>query len=491
MWGWGSDMMTLKHSFLASVAVLTAVGGAAAADLPAYKSAPVEYVRVCDAYGAGFFYIPGTDTCLRVNGAVRAEYTIRPNAPTDNQFAYARNLAGVVYKRDIGVFRARAYLNADARTATAYGTIRTYIAYRMTTQSTQAGPTGGGSFTPAGATFSEKTSIFQGFPSPQANLDKAFIQFGGITAGRAQSFFDFDAQSHELLTNSLANSNQPTQLFAYTATFGKSFSATISVEDPSEREVGDNGFFQANLNPTATKAGYQAYAGQKVPDVVGSLRVDEAWGSAQLAGAYHNVSSLQVQLPSGLTVAPKDEAGFAAIAGVKLLVPQLAKGDNFVIQGTYESGATDYINSVNYDNGPTNVYDHGTQVGIPNNDAFILPGGRIGLQHAFGGYAAFQHYWAPEWNSSIYGDYVRYHNPYAAQLLTSSADNATVYQVGGNLIWTPVKDLIIGGEVLYTNLKLAGAADLSKAVTLGDGSKVALPPDSNDIRARLSIRRAF
>jgi len=27
-------------------------------------AAPVEYVRYCDAFGVGFFYIPGTETCL-------------------------------------------------------------------------------------------------------------------------------------------------------------------------------------------------------------------------------------------------------------------------------------------------------------------------------------------------------------------------------------------------------------------------------------------
>lgn len=32
--------------------------------LPA-SAQPVEYVRVCDTFGAGFYYIPGTETCIR------------------------------------------------------------------------------------------------------------------------------------------------------------------------------------------------------------------------------------------------------------------------------------------------------------------------------------------------------------------------------------------------------------------------------------------
>ena len=66
-------MRLLKSSLLGSVAGVFAVAGAQSADLPVKKAVPIEYVRVCSAYGAGFFYIPGTDTCLRVSGRARFE----------------------------------------------------------------------------------------------------------------------------------------------------------------------------------------------------------------------------------------------------------------------------------------------------------------------------------------------------------------------------------------------------------------------------------
>ncbi|HUB65350.1 MAG TPA: porin, partial [Methylocella sp.] len=69
-------MKLLKGLFLSSaagVAGLAAVPAARAADLPAAQAAPIEYVRICDAYGAGFFFIPGTDTCLRIGGLVLGE----------------------------------------------------------------------------------------------------------------------------------------------------------------------------------------------------------------------------------------------------------------------------------------------------------------------------------------------------------------------------------------------------------------------------------
>ena len=34
---------------------------------------PVQYVKICSLYGAGFYYMPGTDTCIKVGGFVRAE----------------------------------------------------------------------------------------------------------------------------------------------------------------------------------------------------------------------------------------------------------------------------------------------------------------------------------------------------------------------------------------------------------------------------------
>jgi Porin subfamily len=40
------------------------------------RAAPVEYVRVCSLYGAGFFYIPGTDTCTSAYQIVQNQFDI-------------------------------------------------------------------------------------------------------------------------------------------------------------------------------------------------------------------------------------------------------------------------------------------------------------------------------------------------------------------------------------------------------------------------------
>ena len=51
-------MSSVRSVLLGSAAGLCAVAGVQAADLPVKKAAPVEYVRVRTAFGAGFFDIP-------------------------------------------------------------------------------------------------------------------------------------------------------------------------------------------------------------------------------------------------------------------------------------------------------------------------------------------------------------------------------------------------------------------------------------------------
>ncbi len=526
-------MINRKQYWLGAAALLvTGISGAQAADLPFRKAAPVEYVRICDAFGEGFFYIPGTDTCLRVAGQIRAEYTFRGKAPTDNPGAFAYNLAGTQYRRDLTSFRARGYLNTDARTQTAYGTLRSFVSIRINKDSTNFGPIGGrGALgfggAPAGSRAS--TGLFQGGDSSGffTTLDKGFIQFAGITAGRAQSFFDFDAQSYELLTNSVANSNQVTNLFAYTATFGGGFSATISVEDANERRIGDNGLFTfSTFNPYAPATpGFNtgninsptfntttnirtgavfAYAGERIPDIVGNVRYDAPWGSAQLSGAYHQLDSAPVAALTGRSTATFVQGanqtpgadGFAVLGGVKVLLPMIAKGDSVTFQGTYQSGAMDYANSVNYlPVGLTNIYESSTTgVGgvstVPLNDAYYVTraNGSIAIakSEAYGGYAAFRHYFIPAVYGSLFGAYLQINDPPQGQRLGAGMDNARIFQVGGNVVWTPIKDTQIGAEALYSNMLYSGLA-ATAANTAGNTTR----SNPDDYRARLSFRRAF
>ena len=117
-------MKMVKSLLLGTAAGLAAVGGAQAADLPV-KAKAVEYVKVCSLYGAGFFYIPGTDTCLKIGGYVRAEWNHNAGG------SHATVLTGpdAQYNRVGNTLsaRSRGLVTFDVRSQTEYGTLRSFI----------------------------------------------------------------------------------------------------------------------------------------------------------------------------------------------------------------------------------------------------------------------------------------------------------------------------------------------------------------------------
>ncbi len=94
-------MKMVKSLILGSAAGLVAMSGAQAADLPV-KAKAVEYVRICSLYGAGFFYIPGTDTCIKLGGYVRVDTTFN----------------GSIYGQTVRIAATRARVIATAITST-------------------------------------------------------------------------------------------------------------------------------------------------------------------------------------------------------------------------------------------------------------------------------------------------------------------------------------------------------------------------------------
>src|SRR3982074_3792465 len=119
------QMRIVKSLLLGSAAGLVAVAGAQAADLPV-KAKPVEYVKICNLYGDGFFYIPGTETCIRVGGAVMADHYY--NALGNGHIHY--DAANGAQDRSVSPWsqgKTRVDLALDPRTQTSYGTLRTFV----------------------------------------------------------------------------------------------------------------------------------------------------------------------------------------------------------------------------------------------------------------------------------------------------------------------------------------------------------------------------
>ncbi|PTW61336.1 porin-like protein [Breoghania corrubedonensis] len=398
--------MTMKTLILGAAAGTLAVAGAQAADLPVAPE-PVDYVRVCDAYGAGYFYIPGTETCLRVQGGMRVEFRFR-------DFADDGNTAWGTRTGNATTTRARAYVRFDSRTQTEYGLLRTFVDLWFT------GDSGTGT-------------------TPSVTLWNGFIQFGGFTFGRAESFFDFYTGDNWGSIIQQGFSDHRTNLFAYTYGFGNGFSATVSAEDATFVR---NGILGTGFNTLATN---DAYGGHKWPDLVANLRVDQGWGSAQLMGALHQVyGGAYTGTVAGVTTnygpLVDSEIGWAIGAGVTFNAPMLAPGDTISFQGAYSKGALRYVHEA------AAMPD---AVGLTTTDMDTSTGWGIG--------GGITHHWTPTLSSALTANYASFSND-----LGAAADiDVDQWGVQGSLVWSPVSGFLMGVELEYESLDWNTASGLA------------------------------
>ena len=145
---------------LGSAAALAAVSGAQAADaIVAAEPEPIEYVRVCDAFGTGYFYIPGTETCLRINGYLRFQTSFGPDEVNGRQGW------GTQGTSDWDAF-SRAFIVFTSKSDTEFGTL----------SGTFAGEFNADNDSDVGDSL--------------INVDQAYIQLGGLKAGFFYSWWD-------------------------------------------------------------------------------------------------------------------------------------------------------------------------------------------------------------------------------------------------------------------------------------------------------------
>jgi opacity protein-like surface antigen len=175
--------MTIKSLLLGSAAALVAVSGARAADAVMAEPEAVEYVRVCDAYGAGYFYIPGTETCLQIAGRVR----------------YQINYNSIVLSDGWGK-QAQGLLKFTAKSDTELGTLTSYI--EMEANNISGG--GKGDF----------------------ELAHAWIQLGGLKMGYSDTLFDGGINGE---FDSFGGAG--IHFMGYTFSNGNGFSFTLNLEE--------------------------------------------------------------------------------------------------------------------------------------------------------------------------------------------------------------------------------------------------------------------
>ncbi|WP_127089675.1 porin [Aquabacter cavernae] len=478
--------MKLWQLLPVSMLGMGACAAANAADLPV-KAKAVEYVKVCAAYGAGYYYVPGTDTCLRLGGFVRfdayvnAVGTFNPMISSAAGTAFSAPGTGVggyplnTEKADDYMTRVRTVVDLDARTATDYGVLRSFVRFggQWDSQAAAGSPAGG--------------SLY---------LERAFIQFAGFTFGYTQSFFD--TGTDYMLTIPYAGSNTWTSAIAYTAQFGNGFSATIALEDAANRTTGvqygpSSGTFTGGSTLTGLNGlRYNNYQdGQQAPDVVANLRLDQDWGTALLSGALHQVAGLT---PAGVGgtqyvgAAGTDSWGFALGGALEIKLPMLAPGDSFYLQANYADGALNYLGLAGTQQGRASAlgsvdlnspFAASSGAYYPIADA-IWNGNGYSKETGWSIQGQFRHFWMPNLRSALYAGYVKVDVPANATFsaanvallpgaaLFNGGYSVNVTQVGLNTVWSPVKNLDLGLEVLYS--KVDGSLPATAGLISGTGS---------------------
>jgi hypothetical protein len=486
-------MNLIKSLVLGSAAGLVALSGAQAADLPV-KAKAVEYVRVCSLYGAGFFYIPGTDTCIKLGGYLRVDTTFNGN--TYGGPAWSGDLGQQNRYRDYFTSRSRMALTVDTRTATEYGVVRTFGQADF-----QFNNFGGSSNNPTAlATFDSNRLSTAG--GGYVAVEMVFIQFAGFTFGKSASAFATPWNGYPGNNNSflMGGPDYVTGVnnIQYTAQFGNGVSATIGLDDPTVF----NRTSVLNLSTGAgfATAGSNAYGGTHAPDIVGNVRVDQAWGLFQIAGMAHLVNASYNILGAGgvptalseISGHPEDKWGGAVTAALQIKNLPTGAGDDIKIDATYSQGATKAVVSTSGaspsfvmfgDTGRAGAYQ---SVGFGQTaDGVYLPGFTDGIKlvDAWGIRGAFNHNWDPYWSTSLWGSYgqVRYggsvldvtsaKGAWCAAYSAGKAVSAdyscnpdyNFAQVGLTTRWTPVKNLTFSAEVgaFFLDQKMNGAATLA------------------------------
>jgi hypothetical protein len=471
-------MKMVKSLLLGSAAGLVAIAGAQAADLPV-KAKPVQYVKICSLYGVGFYYIPGTDTCIKVGGWMREQYMSGVENGSNGPLIFGSSPAseGLYDRASSGsgggyLWRARGYITIDAREQTAYGTVRAYLDVGLSTDI-----------------------------APAATTNRGFIQWAGFTFGLASSFFDFYSGPAVSYWGSGMNPSEDTGdagnfEAAYTAQFGNGLSATIAAEDPLANRRG------AIWN-TTTAAGAavaivpgaaatpNSYVGLDWPDVVANLRLDGAWGSAQVMGALHQTAATYY----GGTAAgaqltgnghPGDETGWAVGAGIKINAPMIGKGDYLQAEVNYAVGANGYVDAgigtKAYGatrGGGTYGYGYGADA------VYAGTGSALQLTTAWGVNAAYEHFWNAQWKTSVYGMYMAYDfNSVAnAQMCAAEALGVVVvsgaglcnndwsyWTAGSRTQWNITKNFYMGVDVIYMHLDTASKGLVATFPVMGNQS---------------------
>jgi hypothetical protein len=493
-----------------------------------------EYVRVCSITVAGVpvvgFVLPGSDTCFKISGFVSAQVeggnlktgysenfvngtpsvmvngtTAIPAGPTNgvagqiygtpqvpvnqvnaanqsafvdttkagtsvspNKLYYAhgayagqQNITGT-FNRDAFGYSTRANLTLDAVSNTAYGPLVAHAEYQFNH---------GEGYDTLGTGGSD------------GGLNRAYVTWAGLTAGKANSFFAFTGGGFgyaNFFSPDRQGFNQP-DLVAYTASFGGGFAATISIESA---EAGTGPF--ASGGSQGGYLGSAVQGGARIPDIVGALSYNGAWGRAQVSGLYHDVRAQSTNFV-GVGGAPRlQTGGYAIDAGVEFNIPSF-KGAKIGVTGAYSK--RDIVASGIPDGvwGDAGQAINGNGQGMALGDSFANPNGTWATPTAWTitGYASAPV--SPTVVLSLEGSYGQVN--WTGQQANSLLSNSKSFLIGGVANYDPVKNLDFQLELFYQSTKTAVPSGYIAAV--GPGVTNGWVGNSNGFAARLFVTRSF
>ncbi|AZV22895.1 MULTISPECIES: porin [unclassified Mesorhizobium] len=243
--------MNIKSLLLGSAAALIAVSGARAADaVVVAEPEPAEYVKICDVYGAGYFYIPGTETCLRIGGYLRYDMGVGDSGALDGANNVADHMDGS--RNDTYYKNMRFTLRTYTGQETELGTLKTFTETRFQFGNSSGDYTGDGTGWQAG--------------NKATTLNFAWIQLGGLRVGKDETVYDqFIGYAGNVIQDTLIPYGvKDTNLISYYFDAGSGFTGVVSLEEGTGVNTIDS----------------------YVPHVVGGLKYKGDWGAITGVVAY-------------------------------------------------------------------------------------------------------------------------------------------------------------------------------------------------------------
>ena len=400
--------------------------GAPASELPAA-------LRACPQFGDGFWAVPASTSCFRIEGSARSDAYAHDSNVTDAGFdGDPFVITGRPTRTDRLSFEASADISFDIRTRTEYGTLRTFLEVSTDADRDNRHSASTGRDRRAGA--ADRSTL---------ELESAYVQLRGLTAGLTTSFFSFD-HPIEYWGTHLGDFASEQILVGYTADLARGLSASLALESgelPDEEGLFDYVLFRGRGGSRAEDRRGQA------PALVGQVRLERDWGSAQVAAAVARSETTifrdaRLLRPAGEEVT----VGEAAMAGLSIKLPQLGEDSEFVLSGAYSRGLNFYTIGIG-----NIVWTSFNEVREPAVVTVLS-----GLTHA----------WTSQLQSNVGVSF-----SHVDFNLPGRRDKAGGLTLTANLMWSPATDLELGMELIHARVDArADAADLLDTTTRRQGA---------------------